>query len=60
MGREGGSKREREQEEEKDGKVKGRCWREAYFLSTVIPRYHEQQIKRSFSKDFDKKISLGI
>lgn len=56
----GERRREREKKRERGGKAEGGCWRDAYFQSRVIPRYHEQQIKRSFSKNSDKEISLGI
>ena len=41
-------------------KSRGGCWRDSFPGHRVIPRYHKQQIKRSFSKNFDKEISLGI
>lgn len=58
----GKRRKKKEKREGKRGRRKSRggCWRDWFPGHRVIPRYHKQQIKRSFSKNFDKEISLGI
>lgn len=59
MGREGGKKKG-EKRKEKGGKRRRVLEGSLFPERRVIRGYHVQQIKRSFSKNFDKKISLGI